>query len=407
MGLLDDLVKAAAAVGQSAAAAATAVRQQAAAQPKPAADDEAKKQMARKEGEIVAKGLAKLKDISLSGGGAGTAKELRTGIEAFWDRLRQEWENQKEEGYVWTITIDDAVEMNVMGLVKARYDLDLSVSHVGWTMDGVYSGSMDFKFDAALGGLNTFLGALGGRANTNKLGGWFKNDKFVMELTPYNKSKEDAFINTLNYTLEELGAVDDDELARIEAQHQMTDAIMNPMLQNMGSKPDAYELANAPLSYWFDWEYNMTEGDMSQYYSVSGVMGIGGGHGSMNAAGDHVEAHGRAVNPLTGQVFTEDLDEVYHSPFPYVIHAYENGRVTFELHSQKGGPVVVIFRGKIDKIPVGQTVVVPREESASNAAAPSGIEEAAESPQGIEEAPAQTQGIAEAPTQQVFGIEEV
>ena len=370
MGLLDGLFSAAGGLGEAVAKAASAVKaQQDAAKPAgsgqpSAANDEAAKKKAYEEGEHIARSLAELQGIPLSGD--SPSKKLRGGIEAFWEDLRQQWASQKEEGYVWTITIDDAVELDVMGLAKCKYDLDLSASHVGWTMDGVYSGSMGFKFDANIGGVNLMLAALGGRANTSSFSGWFRNDEFVMELKAYNKEKEDAFVNTLNYTLDELGAVDDAEIANIEAQHQAEAAIMNPILQNLGSKPDAFELANVPSSYWFDWEYNMTEGDMSMYYSVNGIMGIGGGYGSMNAAGDHVEAHGKAVNPLTGQVFTDDLDEVYHSPFPYVIHAYENGRVSFILHSQKGGPVVIIFRGKIDKIPVGQTTVVPKKAPAQS-----------------------------------------
>ena len=402
MGILDDLFKAAASVGESISAAgqqsAAAAKQKTAAAP-----TEADRQKTHEECEQIAKGLAALKDISLSGEGS-TQQKMHTGIEAFWDKLREEWENQPNVGYVWTLTINDVVTLNVMGLVQAKYDMKLSASHVGPTMDGVYSGSMAFKFDAGLGGLNAMVGALGGRASTNKIDGWFRNDKFVMKLSGYNKEKEDAFVNTLNYTLDELSSVDDAEQARIEAQHQMQDAIMNPMLQNIGSKPDAYELTHSPSHYWFDWEYNMTEGDMSQNYAVSGVLGMASGRGSMNAAGDHVEAHGRAVTPWG--VYTDDIDEDYHSPFPYVIHAYEDGRVNLVLHSQKGGPVVIIFRGKIDKIPVGQTVVIPQDNEVTHVTPAGGASEAPAQPQGIEEAPAQTQGIAEAQPQ-TFGIEEV
>ena len=240
-------------------------------------------------------------------------------------------------------------------MVKAKYDLDLSASHVGYTMDGVYSGSMAFRFDADLGGLNAMLGALGGRASTGKVDGWFRNDQFVMRLSPYNKAKEDAFISTLNYTLDELGSVDDDPGQ--QARQDLADAFVKPLTDTIGSKPDEYEKANAPLYYWFDWEYNMTEGDMSQNYAVSGVMGMASGYGSLDASGEHLEAHGTAVSPFG--VYREDISEDFHSPFPYVVHVYENGRVTLELHSQKGGGVVIIFRGKIDRIPVEDTVVVP------------------------------------------------
>ena len=311
---------------------------------------EALKKKAHEESEHIAKSLAELKEIPLEADAPGsTAKKLRGGVEAFWQNLKEQWANQKNEGYVWTITIDEAVTLDVMGLVTAKYDMDLSASHVGWTRDGVYAGSMAFTFDADLSGLNAMVGALGGRASTNHADGWFRNDEFVMELKPYSKVKEDAFISTLNYTLEQLGSLE--EKPQGEAQ-TAADAFAAPLLETLGSKPDAYERANAPQSYWFDWEYNMTEGDMSQHYAVSGILGIGIGWGSLNAAGDHLEAHGHALG------YRDDISEDFHSPFPYVIHAYENGRVTLELHSQKGGPVVIIFRGKIDRIPVEETVLV-------------------------------------------------
>ena len=314
---------------------------------------EAERRKAHEEAEHIAKTFAELKGIPLDENAEGSTKDkLRGGVEAFWQMLEERREEEKNEGFVWTITVKDAVELDAMGLVKAKYDLGLSASHVGLTMDGVYGGEMDFKFSADLSGLNAMLGAMGGVANTGKLGGWFRNDRFIMELTPYNKVKKDAFVSTLDYTSEELGSIDDAPKPKPD----LADAYAKPFLENMGSKPDEYERANAPLSYWFDWEYNMTEGDMSQYYSVHGVMGIGSGWGSLSADGEHLEGHGSAVSPFG--VFREDISEDFHSPFPYVIHVYENGRVTFELHSQRGGGVVIIFRGKIDKIPVSDTIVV-------------------------------------------------
>lgn len=317
---------------------------------------EAERKKAHEEAEHIAKALAELKGIPLDENAEeSTGKKLRGGVEAFWQMLEERRDEEKNEGFVWTITINDAAVIDAMGLVNAKYELGLSASHVGYNMEGVYGGEMDFKFSADLSGLNAFLGAMGGVANTGKLGGWFKNDKFIMELTPYNKVKEDAFISTLDYTSDELGSIDDDPKPKPD----LTDAYAKPFLDNMGSKPDEYEKANAPLSYWFDWEYNMTEGDMSQYYSVHGVMGIGSGWGSLSADGEHLEGHGSAVSPFG--TFRDDISEDFHAPFPYVIHVYENGRVTFELHSQRGGGVVIIFRGKIDKIPVSDTILVGQD----------------------------------------------
>lgn len=324
---------------------------------KSAEELEAERRRAHEESEHMARTFAQLQGIPLDEAAEGTtAQKLHKSVEAFWQQLHDQWAAQKNEGCVWTITIDSMVELDALGLVKAKYDLDLSASHVGYTMDGVYAGSMAFKFDADLGGLNAMMGALGGHASTGKVDGWFRNDNFVMELKPYNKIKEDAFLSTLNYTSEQLGSLDEDPGA--QAQQDLAAAFAKPLTDTIGSKPDDYEKANAPVSYWFDWEYNMTEGDMSQHYAVNGIMGMAGGCGSLDASGEHLEAHGSAVSPFGG-VYREDISEDFHSPFPYVVHVYENGRVTFELHSQRGGGVVIVFRGKIDSIPVEQTVIVP------------------------------------------------
>ncbi len=129
------------------------------------------------------------------------------------------------------------------------------------------------------------------------------------------------------------------------------------MLEQMGSGSEEFEKNSTPVSYWFDWDYHMTSGDMSQSYSVTGVMGIASASGSMDASGTHIQGSGIAHSPLGG-TYTSRYSEDFDAPFPYIIRVYETGDVVFELHSSEGGPVVIKFYGTIDKIPVGETTVV-------------------------------------------------
>ncbi len=127
--------------------------------------------------------------------------------EDYWEKLRWRWRHEKEEGYVWTITIDAVTVLDAMGLTKSTYDLDLSCSHVGTDMNGIYCGSLAMDFEADLSGLNQMMGAMGGTASTSNVDGWFRNDEFVMELVPYNAEKEQGFIGSLDIKVDENGNV--------------------------------------------------------------------------------------------------------------------------------------------------------------------------------------------------------
>ena len=270
----------------------------------------------------------------------------------YWENLREKWRSEKEEGYVWTVSIDAMTVLDALGLAECTYDLDLSCSHVGKDMNGVYAGRLAMRFDADLSGLNEMIGALGGTASTSHTDGWFRNDNFVMELKPYDAEKEQAFIGSLDLALDE-----NMEIVPKNESDPYTDAIVGPMLEQMGSGTEQFEKDQTPVSYWFDWDYNMTEGDMSQSYSVTGIMGIASASGGMDASGKHISGSAVAHSPLGG-VYTDRYDETLDAPFPYIIRVYETGQVVFELHSSSGGPVVIKFYGTIDKIPVSETTVI-------------------------------------------------
>ena len=289
---------------------------------------------------------ATTQDSAQDGSADNTQEEVVYEGDAYWEHLHDLWRNEKNEGYVWTITIDDVAVIDAMGFAEVTYDLDLSCSHVGQEMNGVYSGSLGMNFKADLSGINELIGSMGGSASTDNIGGWFVNDSFVMDLKPYDETSKEEFIASL-----------EPEETEEDAANDYADAIVGPMLQKMGSGNKPFEENSVPVSYWYDWDYHMTDGDMSNSYSVTGVMGIASASASMDASGTHVSGSGIAHSPLGG-VYSSRYAKDFEAPFPYIIHVYESGDVVFELHSPNGGPVVIKFYGAIDKIPVSQTTVV-------------------------------------------------
>lgn len=273
-------------------------------------------------------------------------------VSDFWVHLYEQWkeEENNELGYVWTITIDEATVIDALGLTKVTYDLDLSCSHIGEDMFGVYRGSMAMSYDADVSGVNQLFALLGGKSQSDTKG-WFRNDRFVMELTDYNAEKEHGFISTLEPYDEE-----NDEMSQQEAYAAIGDALV----ALMANKDKEFETTSSPKAYWFDWDYHMTSGDMSSYYSVSGFFsGVTyNAEGSMDSSGGHISSHGTATVPYIAMTFSERYSDDFESPFPYIIRVYETGEVVFELHSATGGPVVVKFYGTIDKIPVEDTIAV-------------------------------------------------
>ena len=102
----------------------------------------------------------------------------------------------------------------------------------------------------------------------------------------------------------------------------------------------------------------MTDGDMSGYVNMTGIVGgIASASGTVDASG--TQSQGDAYASVFGMTFTERYDETIENPFPYALRVYETGEVVFELYSSSGGPVTVKFYGTIDRIPVGDTQLIP------------------------------------------------
>ena len=274
------------------------------------------------------------------------------GVDSFWDKLDNEWKNDQaaNSGYVWTVTVDDTSALDAMGLAKMKYGLQLSCSHVGPARDGVYKGSLALVYGADLSGITAMIGSLGGRTSANRMAGWFRNDNFIMKLSPDNKEKEEGFIGSLDLVMDE-----NHEVVQ-KPSDPYTDAIAGPMLAQMAAGKKDFETESDPDSYWFDWDYHMTSGDIAQSYAISGVLGMANAHAELSGDGGNLNAAGKAVTPWG--VYTDRYEKDYDAPFPYVIRVYGNDKVVFELHSPEGGPVTIKFYGHIDRISVSQTTVV-------------------------------------------------
>ena len=112
----------------------------------------------------------------------------------YWENLREQGiqEDKRNEGYVWTIQIKQTNSINAV-FANVDYTLDLNCSHVGKDMYGIYRGELAFKFEGDISGVKTILMLLGVGSDED-VNGWFRNDKFVMQLKPYDQSAVDDFV---------------------------------------------------------------------------------------------------------------------------------------------------------------------------------------------------------------------
>jgi hypothetical protein len=296
-------------------------------------------------------------------GGSGAVASIAT-LEGYWDGIEQEWKETQEEGYVWTITIDDTERIDMMGLVTVDYSLKLSCSHVGETMFGAYSGEMDMNYNADMDNMAMLFEATGGTVDYDA-DGWFKNSKFLMRQKPFEQEREDDWVAVWG-TLPEADAKvdsDPDDPAADIAQRYVDEymSAINDMLNSIGSGEQDFEKAGAPVAIWYGYDFRMTEGDMSGYIQMTGIAyGTTTGGGSVDASGTQMQGAARArLDTIFGSFdYSDSYVETVDSPFPYSLKIYEGGQVVFTLYSSNGSPVTVKFYGAIDKIPVDQTTLV-------------------------------------------------
>ena len=236
-----------------------------------------------------------------------------------------------EGGTTWTLRIDDATMMDMMGLAVVDYDIDLTATHIGPTMFGIYTGELGMVYDADLSGMQSLFAASGVDMSYST-DGWFKNTSFRMDLTAYNADDEQRFVDSLK----------DPNVT--DAERELVNSYMGSMFDGVGSGEKPFETSNSPVGFWYDWALHMTEGDLSAYVNMNSAMFSASA--SQNATAQHADGYASAI--LVGS-FQSSQSYADKSPFPYQIEVYESGEAVFTLRNPTESPIVVKFYGTITK----------------------------------------------------------
>ena len=267
----------------------------------------------------------------------------------FWQRIEDQWLNEPEQGYVWTITIDDAEVIDMMGLVQVNYKMQLSCSHVGYDMFGAYRGEMSMEYAADMDNLGELLTLTGGSMDYDA-DGWFKNENFLMLLEPFSQKDKEIWVEIYGKLPEA-----EDPIAQA-----ILEQYLGAVFEDVGSGEQDFEKNNSPAGHWFDLDFRMTEGDMSGFLQLTNIAyGTTSGGGTVDASGKNTQGSAVVSHPLVG-TFQERYEEVIETPMPYTLEVYDAGQVVFTLYSANGGPVTVKLYGTIDKIPVEETTLIRR-----------------------------------------------
>ena len=234
-------------------------------------------------------------------------------------------------GTTWTLHFDEATVLDMMSLAVVDYDLELTATHTGADMFGLYTGEIGMEYSADLSGLQGFL-AMSGVDMDYSADGWFKNTGFKMELMHYNLKDEEHFIDSLKDP-----NITDEERALVQS-------YTAAMFAGVGSGSKDFETEKTPVGLWYDWAFHMTEGDMSAYVNMNSAMF------SASATQDKTAktAEGYANAIFVGSIH-ESLSYADESPFPYQIVVYESGEAVFTLRNPTESPIVVKFYGTLKK----------------------------------------------------------
>lgn len=276
-------------------------------------------------------------------------------LQNYWESLHQEYQAdvKRNEGYVWTIQTAGSCSISNV-FAKVNYELNLNCSHVGKTMFGVYHGSMSFKVDGDITGTKLLLLALGIRSKED-VNGWFRNDNFVMRLSPYSQKEDEGFADA--FTQQPVTETDTSDNALTQAVTDSINGVINGILDSISVKKDPG--STKAVGLWYDWDTHMTEGDLGMFLKLNGgtLLWYVNGHSATDAQGSLLDVDASVWTPFSSTI-TERYDETIGSPFPYRIKVFDNYSVLFTLYNSKGGPVTADWLGKLDRIPVENTIVV-------------------------------------------------
>ncbi len=276
-------------------------------------------------------------------------------------------EEAANEGYVWTIDMGGTATLKAMGLATVDYTLEFNCSHVGPTMFGVYRGTLAMKVHGNITGTKILLAAMG-FSSSQDVDGWFRNDRFVMKIRPFDPEDELQFYETFDTSERDREANAPKPTGNAQADaaamaaYNSVNNLVDSLVGGIGSSQQSAELrkigVKRPAGLWYDWDFHMTSGDMGMFLKLNGGPLFVRGHAesSVDASGKPIEGYAVMHSPFG--TYRDRYEETLENPFPYTVRIYPDGSVLFTLYNAKGGPVRVYWAGLLHTVPVGQTTVV-------------------------------------------------
>ena len=162
-----------------------------------------------------------------------------------WDQ-----DQQKNQGYVWTITIHSGTEIIVEDLMEATYAMHLSMSHVGPTMNGVYKGVMGISAARDTEGFQELLNVLGGKLTTNGDISEMDSNVYTFVLNPFSAASNDSWQHYFGYDALSYGMTG--------AAKEMMDDLVKSFFGTYVRRSKPFETTMQPVS--FGYRFNLPIG---------------------------------------------------------------------------------------------------------------------------------------------------
>ncbi len=249
---------------------------------------------------------------------------------------------QEEEGYIWTLTIDQEQTQVVDADVGASLFLKMKLSmskEGGDDPFGAYRGELYYEQDTDFGILAAFL-------QTSDAQIWGKNDAFEIELLPYDETRMEEFKESSTSGAKESEGNEEAGAAEEPDSSEPWRPTLAPLVPETSGPSLAPLIKNHAMHFAPDIPF--TEKDFGFDVSLpEGLLDVTGNDGSYNASVDLREFGAMSISAEGHQPYSITLTSNTGSDDMYVI---------FTLYIHDGSTYV--FRGTIDKIPLSDTISV-------------------------------------------------
>lgn len=285
-----------------------------------------------------------------------------------YQALQDQWEAEQADnkGYVWTITINSKDNIEIPGLVDVDYKMKASISHVGPTLNGIFGGNVTISAHRNTDGVESLFSLIGGSLELSQGSDLeCECDGFLMNVHGYDAGIDQKWQSQFG---EEGMYVDMNSSERMQVRSAMNMVMGDYQPRQKNFEQDSHPVGfgaitetklkdvffeNAKLSIHNGWYQGVFDG----FVSMGSV-----GHDAENAYLDDPETTAFAssrVRTFWGQSITGDIYLKMPS-LPLILRIFPNNQVVMELYSSTGGPFVAKFYGKIDRIPVENTVTATK-----------------------------------------------